>query len=263
MFVLVRSRPARNTGAAASAARSCPCVSGSSSTAASTPGIAASRAAAMASWWRRGAWSSSASRIRSMAASGRLGIGLPRRRARLPLVRTARAELVQELVEGAEERLGVGVVGALAAGRAGPSTPASNAAVSDADAAHHAAQLPERVRRRRRVHAADAGDQRHRERGIADGGAHALDHAEGHRGAVRDVEVLGEHPAQLGRVAPEPGDQLGVGHRRRSRGGSARSSAIRRWSASRSVSSGAEKIQPSVAWIASVFDGSSSPGIDW
>ena len=41
----------------------------------------------------------------------------------------------------------------------------------------------------------------------------------------------------------------------------ARSSAILRWSASRSVSSGAEKIQPRVAWIASVFDGSSSPAI--
>ena len=84
---------------------------------------------------------------------------------------------------------------------------------------HHATQLPERVGRGGRVDAADAGDERHGQGGVADRGAHALDHTERHRGAVGDVEVLGEQPAELGGVAAEPGDELGVGQRRRSRAG--------------------------------------------
>ena len=73
MFVFVRSRPARNTGAAASAAAELAVRLGIALHGGEHAGDGRLAAAAIASWWRRGAWSSSASRIRSMAASGSSG----------------------------------------------------------------------------------------------------------------------------------------------------------------------------------------------
>ena len=135
MLVFVRSRPARNTGAAASAAAELPMglrVAFDRGEDAGDGGLAG-----------RG--------HRLLVVAGGLvvggqphpvdggqrssGFGLPGRRARLPLVGATRAELVQEVVEGLEERPDLGVVGRaaqalLAARRRLHRTPS----VSDVDA---------------------------------------------------------------------------------------------------------------------------------
>ena len=141
-----------------------------------------------------------------------IGVGLPRRRAGLPLVRTARAVLVDEAVKGLEEGLGGGVVGRAAqpveqivrpgverggerARRRAPSDPAPRTrtdGAAESTPPMPATSVMARVGSPIAVHTLWMTPS-------------------GHRRAVGDVQVLREHPAQLGRVAAEAGDELGVG----------------------------------------------------
>ena len=97
---------------------------------------------------------------------------LPGGADQVPLVGPSRAELGQELVERGNER------GHLGPGRprlAEPPIDVADACIEQLGQlgrpSHHPGQLPHRVHRQGRVHAADAGDQAHRPFGPADAGA--------------------------------------------------------------------------------------------
>ena len=193
VFVFVRSRAGSNIWAARTAARNCPCIAGSASSASAMAAAVASRTSARAAFWRAGAAPSGESRMRSTAARASVGTGLPASASASP-TRSGRATRTRSMNSSriALELRRALVRRARARRSARPSAPPSNSAVSAGVAGHDAAQVPHRERRRGRVDVAQPAEQIEGRRRLAHRGADRRQDADRQRRDVRDVDVLRE-----------------------------------------------------------------------
>ena len=177
--------------------------------------------------------------MRSIADEREGRARLPRRRARLPLVRAAAAEVEHELLERGGELGRVGI---------------------------EARHVPHRLARRGGVDLADAGEDRQDQVGATHGGRDRRDGADGHGRHVRGEQVVAEVLAVQRHEVEVALPEVVLGPAWRSRGGrrAGRSSSSRSSVSSvRSLSEDWANTHPNVAPIFSLRSGRTSPSISW